>query len=153
MEETTRNMMKPWKHMRFRECGLTFDPKKYESRVPEFEFLGLVFCGKGVKPSPTKVQALNQMCPQENVAEVRSLLGVAQYSAQFIPGFSEITAPLRSLTHKNACWKWTSREQNSFEALQNALSSDAVIGYNEIGRETKLKEDAGPNCLGLICCR
>ena len=32
----------------------------------------------------------------------------------------------------------------------NALSSDAVIGYYEIGRETKLKVDAGPNGLGVI---
>ena len=138
---------------RFRECGLTtlskFNPKKCKFRIPELEFFGLVFSGKGVKPSPTKVQALKQMSLPKNVAEVRSLLGMAQYSAQFIPGFSEITAPLRFLTHKNADWKWTSREQNSFEALQNALSSDAVIGY-EIGRETKLKVGAGPNGLGLI---
>ena len=56
----------------------------------------------------------------------------------------------RFLTHKNADWKWTSHEQDSFEVLQNALSSDAVIGYYEIGRETKLKVDAGPNGLGLI---
>ena len=135
---------------RFRECGLTFNPKKCKFRIPELEFFGLTFSGEGVKPSPTKVQALKQMSPPKNVAEVRSLLGMAQYSAQFFPGFSEITAPLRFLTHKNADWKWTSREQNSVEALQNALSSDAVIGYYEIGRETKLKVDAGPNGLGLI---
>ena len=90
------------------------------------------------------------MSPSKNAAEVRSLPGMAQYSAQFISGVSEITAPLRFLTLKNADWKWTSREQNSFEALQNALWSDAVVGYYEIGRETKLKVDAGPNGLGLI---
>ena len=68
--------------------------------------------GEVVKPSLTKVQALKQMSPLKNVAEVRSLLGMAQYSAQFIPGFSEITAPLSFLTHKDANWKWTGREQN-----------------------------------------
>ena len=40
---------------RFRECGLTFNPKKCKFRIPELEFFGLVFSGEGVKPSPTKV--------------------------------------------------------------------------------------------------
>ena len=86
---------------RFRECGLTFNQKKCKFRIPEIEFFGFIFSNVGVKPSPTKVQALKEMNPPKNVAEVRSLLGMAQYSAQFIPGFSEITAPLRCMTCKN----------------------------------------------------
>ncbi len=135
---------------RFRECGLTLNPKKCKFRVPEIEFYGLQFSANGVKPAPAKVEALQKMSPPKNATEVRSLLGMAQYSAQFIPRFAEITAPLRMLTHKNMKWKWTREEQKSFEALQSALSDESVLGYYEVGSETKLKVDAGPNGLGLI---
>ena len=119
-------------------------------RVPEIEFFGLRFSANGVKPAPAEVEALQKMSPSKNAMEVRSLLGMAQYSAQFIPRFAEITAPLRMLTHKNIKWKWTREEQKSFEVLQNALSHESVLGYYEVGSETKLKVDAGPNGLGLI---
>ena len=46
--------------------------------------------------------------------------------------------------------KWTSLKHNSFKALQETLSCDSVMEYYEIGQETKLKVDAGPNGLGLI---
>ncbi|RUA05416.1 MAG: hypothetical protein DSY43_04620 [Gammaproteobacteria bacterium] len=135
---------------RFRECGLTFNLKKCKFRLPEIEFFGLMFSKDGIKPAPSKVDALKSMSPPSNVSEVRSLLGMAQYSAQFIPNFSAITAPLRQLTRKETAWKWSSSEQNAFELLQKALSSESVLGYYEIDLETKMQVDAGPNGLGLI---
>ena len=36
----------------------------------------------------------------QRVSEVRSLLGIVQYSARFIPNFAEMTTPLRKLTHQ-----------------------------------------------------
>ena len=118
--------------------------------MPEIQFYGLVFSAEGVKPAPARVEALKTMSPPKNAAEVRSLLGMAQYSAQFIPRFSEITAPLRMLTHKDYKWKWLSEEQQSFEALRSASSCESVLGYYEVDRETKLKVDAGLNGLGLV---
>ena len=53
-----------------------------------------------MKPSPRKAEALKQMDPPKNVSEVRSLLGIVQYSATFIPNFAEMTTPLRKLTHQ-----------------------------------------------------
>ncbi len=132
-----------------RECGLMFNPKKCKFRIPDLDFFGYVFSSEGVKPSPTKVQALKKINPPKNAAEVRSLLAVAQYSDQFIPGLSEIDLPI-FLTHKNANWKWSREEQKSFQVLQDALSCDSVIEYYEIGQETKLKVDAGPSGLGLV---
>lgn len=99
-----------------------------------------------MKPALSKVRALQHMYPPKNPSEVRSLLDMAQYSAQFIPNFAEITTPLHQLTPK---WKWIRDEQKLFEALQKALSCDSVLGY-EIARKTKLQVDAGLNGIGLI---
>jgi len=79
---------------RFRECGLTFNPNICKFRIPQIEFFGFIFSKDGIKPSPSKVQTLKQMDQPRNVPEVRSLLGMAQYSARFIPNFAEMTTPL-----------------------------------------------------------
>ena len=135
---------------RFRECGLTLNPKKCKFRLPQIEFFSFVFSKDGMKPSLSKVEALKQMNPPKNVSEVRSLLGMAQYSARFIPNFAEMTTPLRKLTNQGVKWSWSSTEQAAFDKLKDTLSSDTVLGYYEAGLETKLLVDAGPNGLGLI---
>ena len=103
-----------------------------------------------MKPSPSKVGALKQMDMLKNASEVRSLLGMAQYSARFIPNFAEITTLLRKLTHQGVKWRWVSTEQAAFDKLKDTLSSNTVLGYYEAGLETRLLVDAGPNVLGLV---
>ena len=90
------------------------------------------------------------MDPPRSVSEVKSLLGMAQYSSRFIPNFSELTTPLRKLTHQGGQWKWSSTEQSAFDKLKETLSSSSMLGYYEAGLETKLIVDASPNGLGLI---
>ena len=90
------------------------------------------------------------MQAHKDVSEVRSLLGMAQYSAQFIHNFAEITTPLRKLTHKDTKWKWSIDEQNAFEKLGNALSEESVLDYYKVGKDTRLVGDAGPNSLGCV---
>ena len=87
---------------RFRECGLTFNLKKCKFRVPQIEYFGFVFSEDGIKLSPSKVEALQRMDPPRSVSEVKSLLGMAQYSSRFIPNFSELTTP-PAQTHSIRC--------------------------------------------------
>ncbi len=135
---------------RFSEDGLTFNPKKCRFRVPKVEFFGSTFSKDGISPSPSRVEALQSMTAPQSATEVRSLLGMAQYSAQFIPNFAEMTTPLRKLTHQEAKWRWGRVEEEAFQKLRNALSSDKALGYYETGLPTKLTVDAGPNGLGLL---
>jgi hypothetical protein len=135
---------------RFEECGLTFNPNKCKLNVHEIEFFGFKFSKKGVQPASGRVEALKAMPSPKSASEVKSLLGMAQYSAGFIPNFSDITAPLRALTRKNAPWHWSDKEESAFVKLKNSLSKDSVLGYYETGLPTKLQVDAAPQGLGLI---
>ena len=135
---------------RFRECGLTFKPKKCKFLLPQIEFFGFVSSKDGMKPSPSKVKALKQMDPPRNVSKVCSLLGMVQYSARFIPNFTEMTTPLRKLTHQGVKWCFYSTEQAALDKLKDTLSSDTVLGYYEPGLERRLLVDVGPNGLKLV---
>ena len=104
----------------------------------------------GCKPALSRIEALQGMTRPTNRAEVRSLLGMAQYSSQFIPNFSELTAPLRELNKDSVQWKWGKDQEEVFKKLQTCLTQESVLGYYEVGLPTKLMVDAGPSGLGLI---
>ena len=135
---------------RFKETNLTFGRNKCKFNLEEVEFFGYVFSKDGIKPANSKISALQNMAPPCNVSEVQSLLGMAQYSSRFIPNFSDITAPLRKLTHSSTKWKWDNDENAAFNKLRNALSDKSVLGYYEVDQETELHVDAGPHGLGAI---
>jgi hypothetical protein len=133
---------------RMQENGLTLNRKKAQVGVDQVEFFGFIFSANGTSPAPSKVQAIKKMDPPTSREEVQSLIGMAQYSSQFIPQFADITAPLRNLTRSEV--RWGKEEQAAFDSLKTSLSEDAVLGYYEVGLDTRLMVDAGPNGLGLV---
>ena len=64
------------------------------------EFFGQIFSKDGIRPDRKLVTDLLHAPRPANVSEVRSLLGMANYSSQYIPDFATLTAPLRELTKK-----------------------------------------------------
>jgi hypothetical protein len=93
--------------------GLTLDFDKCQFLQPKLEFFGLNFSADDVRPDPKKVSALATAAMPTTVSEVRSLLGMANYSSQFIPNFVTITKPLRQLTHKGTPLIWTQEQDHA----------------------------------------
>ena len=85
---------------RFEDCGLTLGLSKCKFNQSEIEYFGMKFSEEGMSPTADKVKALIEAPPPTSVQEVRSFLGMANYSANFIQHYSETTAPLRQLTRK-----------------------------------------------------
>jgi hypothetical protein len=56
-----------------------------------FELFGLVFTKQSVNPDPKKVEAFANTQQPTTVSEVRSLLGMANYSSKFIKDYATIT--------------------------------------------------------------
>ena len=48
-------------------------------------------------PDHKKVEAIQNATAPRGLSEVKSLLGMAQYLARYIPGYADITAPLRAI--------------------------------------------------------
>ena len=60
-------------------------------------FFGNVYMCTGIHPDPAKVQAIHDLAPPTNAAQLQSFLGLITYLSAYIPNLSQKTAPLRQL--------------------------------------------------------
>ena len=138
---------------RLRAKNLTLNPKKCEFNKSSIEFFGYTFPKNGVSPDPKKVAAMNNAKPPSNAHEVRSFLSMTNYCSRFIPNYSTITAPLRTLTKSEQPWTWTSSEQQGFVQLKRLLISDTILSYFNPHKKATILVDASPVGLGAILCQ
>ena len=111
-------------------------------RVTEVTYLGHKLTGEGVPPDQSKVEAIINMPAPQDKAGVQRLLGMVNYLAKFIPGMSEITAPLRELLKKNVHWHWTEKHQEAFEKIKEILSANRVLRYYDVTKPVILQTEA-----------
>ena len=131
-----------------RRRGIKLNSSKVRLRRQEVPFIGHVTKDKGLRADPTKVQAITQMPRPTDVAGVQRLLGMIQYLAKFLPNLSDITKPLRELTHKEVEWVWDQPQENAFRKLQEAVTSTPVLRYYNLAEEVTIQCDASQTGLG-----
>ena len=82
-----------------------------------------------MSPDPKKVEAVSKFPVPRNPKDVNSFLGLAGYYRKFIKQFSAVAKPLNELLKKDVIWKWTSKEQQSFDNLKEILTSSPVLQF------------------------
>ena len=83
--------------------NICFNKDKMKFKVKEV-YMGNIVSEEGLKPDPQKVKAINEMPTPEGKEDLRRILRMINYLAQFIPNLSALTAPLRELLKKDVEW-------------------------------------------------
>jgi hypothetical protein len=96
-------------------------PSKCMFGADETEHLGHLIAHNLLLSAPKKVRAIRDWIEPNNVAEVRSFLGLAGYYRHFIRDFAKTAKPLHGLTREQATIKWGEHEKLSMELLKDAL--------------------------------
>ena len=135
---------------RLKENGLTLNRTNCEFSKGRFEFFGYVFSEDGISPDPKKVEDIVNLQAPTNASEVRSLLGMVNYCARFIPDYATKMEPLRRLTHKGQPWNWTYEQERALAQLKDALASSPVTAYFDPAKEAEISVDASPVGLAAI---
>ena len=134
-----------------RDKGLTLNREKCNFRMSELTFMGYLLSEKGIGPTESRIEAIVNAREPQDAEEVRSFLGLVNFSARFIPDLATTAEPLRSLTKKSTTFKWGKAKQKAFEALKDALVSSSTLAYfDRDAEETKLITDASPVGLGAV---
>ena len=134
--------------IRLRESNITLNRKKCEFNFTELKFYGFIFSDKGMTADPAKVASIIQLEKPTNVSEMKSLLGMTNYSSRFVKSYSDKIQPLRLLTHQDTKWLWEKQHDEAFEEIKKSLATRPTLAYFDPRRKTTRTVDASPTGLG-----
>jgi hypothetical protein len=135
---------------RCRKINLKLNLSKCRFECTSIKYLGHVL-GQGVlKADPDKVRAIVDMPKPEGKESLRRLLGMATYLSKFCPNLSNIAAPLRELTKKEAEWTWGNEHDESLRNLKNQIVKTPSLKLFDPSVPVTLSVDASQHGLGAV---
>lgn len=138
-------------HALLKRCsttGIKLNKSKVEIDCREFVFLGHIINASGIKPDPAKIRAICDMPTPADITDLRRFCGLVQFLSKFIPGLSELAAPLRGLTRKGIEWDWAPAQQKSFEEIKKKVANAQQLRHYDPNAELTLQADASQYGLG-----
>ena len=113
-------------------------------------FLGHRANAEELFTDPAKVEAIREWSTPPCVRDFRAFPSLCSYNRKFVPEFSEIAAPLHSLTRKNRRFLWDEVCQESFERLKMQLISSPVLALPEDDGDFIIDTDASEAAMGAV---
>ena len=83
-------------------------------------------------------------------SEVRSFLGLVNFSARFIPNLASIAEPLRMLTRSGQKFIWGPQQGKAFQMLKAKLSNVGILAHFQKHAATEVIVNASPVGLGAV---
>jgi hypothetical protein len=106
-----------------RDKGITLNRGKCQLNMSQVVFMGHVLSDHRVGPAKVKVKAVVEVREPMTAAEVRSFLGLVNYSAIFIPDLATVSAPFREHTVRIMSLDRVNRNRNCLMSLRNVSRS------------------------------
>ena len=76
-----------------------------------------------------KVATIHDWEDPENVKDVQSFLGFANFYRRFILNYSKVVAPMTRMTGKSTPWQWETEQRTAFKALKDAFTSAPILQH------------------------
>ena len=125
-------------------------PSKCHFFQRQIDFLGHRISGSGVATCPTKISAVADWAPCQNVKQVRQFLGLTGYYRKFIANYSSIAAPLTNLLQTDTKFVWDEVAQGAMNKLKEALITSPVLAYPQQDEQYILDTDASDYGIGAV---
>lgn len=65
----------------------------------------------------------------EDVQAVQRFVNTVKYLSRFLEDLSDMSEPLRRLTHKGAPWGWSQEQEEAFTKIKEAVSTALVLKF------------------------
>ena len=124
---------------RLDENRLTINLSKCKFSVPEINFFSHKFSSKGFAPDHKKVEAFTFFMRPKYIKQLRSFIGMNNFSSRFIRNNSALTASLRELMKKSTKWEWNDQHEESFQKVKDELRECTVMSFYDTHMHTPLE--------------
>ena len=112
------------------------------------QFFGNIYTPEGIKPDPSKIDAIKRMEAPSAKQELQSFLGMVNYLSSYIHHMSDLTSNLRNLLKKDSLFQWTQIHEAEFQMLKKAISKDVNLQNFNPKKQVVLQVDASQVGLG-----
>ena len=140
------------------KAGLSLNLAKCKWCFAQQEFLGLVVDKLGLRPAPSKIEAIQKLKPASNVEELRALVGMSEFLRTFVPHFSTIMAPLTDILRSNPNFAskrarkipipWGDAQTEALGQVVHCLTSPPILALPNWYERFSLHTDASETGAG-----
>ena len=134
---------------RCQERNIKLNREKFEFKCPQVPFIGHLLTSEGLKPDPKKVEAICSMPKPEDVQAVQRFVNTVKYLSRFLEDLSDMSEPLRRLTHKDVPWEWSQEQEEAFAKIKKAVSTAPVLKFFTPSAPTEGEGDASEKGIGF----
>ncbi len=113
------------------------------------QYLGFIIDNKGVRPDPSRVQALAQWPAPSSAHDLKSFMGGINFYRKFVSHFSQLARPLHQLSHQ-VKFIWDAESEQHFAQLKSALCSAPVLRLPYMNQPFEIETDASQFAIGAV---
>ncbi|CAH8430770.1 unnamed protein product [Dicrocoelium dendriticum] len=135
---------------RVNDYGFHLKAEKCNTGMKCVKYLGFIIDKDGRRPDPSNISAIRQMPPPDNVAKLRSFLGLISHYSSFVPEMHRLRGPLNELLVKDRKFVWSPECQAAFDNVKSILCSDLLLTHFNPELEIVVAADASDYGIGAV---
>ncbi|BHF73868.1 hypothetical protein SprV_0401695200 [Sparganum proliferum] len=136
---------------RLDKYGVVLNPSKCVLGVPSLEFLGHHVASEGLRPLPSKVEAVRNFPPSTSKRQLQRFLGMVSFYRRFLPNCADLMLPLTNmLSGPKGALELTGEALTAFERIKNFLSDATLLTHPAPDAQLSLMVDASTVAVGAV---
>ncbi|BHF61467.1 hypothetical protein SprV_0100444100 [Sparganum proliferum] len=136
---------------RLDKFGVVINPSKCVLGVPSLEFLGHQVDSEGLRPLPSKVDAVRNFPPPTSKRQLQRFLGMVSFYRRFLPNCADRMLPLTNmLSGPKGPLELTGEALTAFERIKNSLADATSLTHPAPEAQLSLMVDASTVAVGAV---